>query len=151
MTRCSLETATREGGCSSSGRVQCNLPVLAKVPEGLLRRDLLLSAWLSSGLRPVNLFLGLWYYIYRVTTLQALQIFSVHVPVPVDVSSTPGTCLEINHRTSFLPFHSMRIDKNDEQFEKIFTNKYYIETKDSRRDNSCQALYAIYNKKYYAA
>ncbi len=87
-----------EGGCFAPGRLPYKLPAVAKGLEGL-RRDLLFSAWLSSGLRPINLLFGLRYYIYSVSTLQALQIFSVHVPVSIDVSPTPGTCLEIYHRT----------------------------------------------------
>ena len=84
-------------GCYAPGSSKNERPAAANGLEKL-RRHLLLPSRLSAGLRPIDLLLGLRYYVYSVATLQALHIFSVHVPVSVDVTLTPGTCLEINHR-----------------------------------------------------
>jgi|GEM_PF-1920812 hypothetical protein len=56
------------------------------------------SAWLATGFGPVKGLSGLRLNVLRKSTLQAFLIFSIHIPIHVQVSLTPGTCLIQQHR-----------------------------------------------------
>ena len=56
------------------------------------------SAWLATGFGPVKGLSGLRLNVLRKSTLQAFFIFSIHIPIYVQVSLTPGTCLIQQHR-----------------------------------------------------
>ena len=56
------------------------------------------SAWLTTGFGPVKGLSGFRLNVLRKSTLQALFVFSVHIPIHVQVSLAPGTCLVQQHR-----------------------------------------------------
>ena len=52
---------------------------------------------LAARLRPVKVSLWLGDDVLRVTALETLSVIAIHVPRQFQVSSTPGTCLELYH------------------------------------------------------
>ena len=56
------------------------------------------STRLSPGLGPIEGLAGLGLNVLRESALQALFVFSIHIPVQVQVALTPGTCSVQHHR-----------------------------------------------------
>ena len=68
------------------------------------------SPRLAACLRPVKVGLGLGDNVLRVTALETLSVITIHVPRQLQVSSAPGTCLELYHfACSVLPPQRIRI------------------------------------------
>ena len=102
---------TSKGSLIRRRTAGCQLKVPAAA-DAVLRGYLSLppASRLAARLRPVKVGLGLGDDVFRVTALETLSVIAIHVPSQLQVSSAPGTCLELYHfACSFLSPQRTRI------------------------------------------